>query len=206
MAPTPAEIVNMVERSPRRWTVEEYDKMAEFGVIGPEERVELLAGRVLQLSADDKSHSDSVAMANNLLVRAYGKTHLVRVGLPIQVGEYSEVEPDFALVRPEQQGAARRHPTCADLVIEMSFTSLAYDRLRKTTLYASAGVPEYWIVNLVDRCLEQHLQPQKDTTAPFGASYSLRRVWQPEDEITPAHVPGPALVVGHLMAPGPDQD
>lgn len=206
MAARLAEVVAMLELSPRRWTVDEYNKMAEVGVIGPHERVELIDGEVLPLSAHDKMHSDSVALANNLLVRAYGQTHLVRVGLPIQVGEYSEPEPDFALVRPEQQGAARRHPTCADLVIEVSFTSLAYDRLKKTSLYASAGVPEYWIVNLVDRCLEQHLQPQKDTTAPFGASYSLRRVWQPDDEITPAQVPGPALVVGHLMAPVPDQD
>lgn len=134
-----------------------------------------------------------------MLVRAYGDTHLVRVGLPIQVGEYSEPEPDFALVRPGSQSAARRHEMVPDLVIEVSWSSLAYDRLRKTSLYAKAGIPEYWIVNLVDRCLEVHLQPQADATAPFGSSYAVRRVLEPGDEIQPGFVPGPALRVEQLM-------
>lgn len=190
----------MLELKPRRFTVEEYNKMAEAGIFAGE-RVDLIDGEILPLSAHDKLHSDSVALATNLLVRAYGDTHLVRVGLRVQSGEYSEPEPDFALVRPEEQRQARRHPTRADLVIEVSYTSLAYDRLKKTALYASTGIPEYWIVNLVDRCLEQHLEPQPDQTAPFGFSYGVRRVYGPSDTIQPTAVPGPALTVGDLMAP-----
>ncbi len=193
----------MLDLSPRRWSVDEYNKMAECGVIGPDERVELIDGEVVPLSAHDKLHSDSVALANNLLVRAYGTTHLVRVGLPIQVGDYSEPEPDFALVRPEQQSQARRHPTVADLVIEVSYTSLAYDRMKKTSLYASAGIPEYWIVNLADRCLERHLDPREDQTAPFGASYCRREVLGCEERIKATFLEGPEIRVGDLMAPRP---
>ncbi len=190
----------MLELKPRRFTVEEYNKMAQAGIFEGE-RVELIDGEILPLSAHDKMHSDSVALANNLLVRAYGETHLVRVGLPVQSGEYSEPEPDFALVRPDEQRAARRHPTRADLVIEISYTSLAYDRLKKTGLYASTGIPEYWIVNLVDRCLERHLEPQVDPTAPFGFSYRVRQVHGPDEQVQPVAVPGPPVTVGGLMAP-----
>lgn len=190
----------MLELKPRRFTVEEYNKMFQAGIFEGE-RVELIDGEILPLSAHDKLHSDSVALANNLLVRAYGATHLVRVGLPVQSGEWSEPEPDFALVRPEEQRAARRHPTRADLVIEVSYTSLAYDRLKKTGLYASTGIPEYWIVNLVDRCLERHLEPQTDPTAPFGHSYRIRQVYGPTEQLQPVAVPGPPLTAGDLMAP-----
>ncbi len=190
----------MLDISPRRWSVEEYNKMAEAGVIGPDERVELIDGEVVPLSPHDRKHSNSVALANNLLVKTYGATHLVRVGLPIQVGDFSEPEPDFALVRPEQQDEARRHPTCADLVIEVSHTSLAYDRVKKTSLYASAGIPEYWIVNLVDRCLERHLEPQADKTSPFGASFKRREVLGEGESITPVAIDGPPLQVSDLIA------
>jgi len=176
--------------------------MAECGVIGPDERVELIDGEVVPLSAHDKIHSDSVALANNLLVRLYGETHLVRVGLPVQVGEFSEPEPDFSLVRPEHLAEAARHPTEPDLVIEISFTSLAYDRMKKTSLYASAGIPEYWIVNLSERCLERHTEPGPDKTAPFGHSYAVRKVFGEQDEIKPTQVPGGAVRVGEMMAPG----
>ncbi len=190
----------MLEMLHRRFTVEEYNRMAEVGVLGHQERVELVDGEILLLSSHDKPHSDSVAVATNLLVASYGSTHLVRVGLPIQVGEHSEPEPDFALVRPEVQRQARRHPTSADLVIEVSFTSLRYDRLKKTYLYALAGIPEYWIVNLVDRCLEVHRRPMEDSSAPFGASYAVRRVLGQEEEVKPLSVPGPAIPVRGLMA------
>ena len=191
----------MIDFSPRRWSVDEYNKMAECGVIGPDERVELIDGEVVPLSAHDKLHSDSVALATNLLVRAFGATHLVRVGLPIQVGDFSEPEPDFAFVRPEQQSSARRHPTSADLVIEVSFTSLAYDRMKKASLYASAGIPEYWIVNLSERCLELHLEPGEDRTAPFEASYARRQVLGADQQVKASFLEGPAIRVGDLMAP-----
>ena len=191
----------MIDVSPRKWTVDEYNKMAECGVIGPDERVELIDGEVVPLSAHDKIHSDSIGLATNLLVRLYGATHLVRVGLPIQVGDYSEPEPDFALVRPEHQAESDRHPTKPDLVIEVSFTSLANDRMRKTFLYASAGIPEYWIINLSERCLERYLEPGTDKTAPFGHSYAVRKVFGEQEQVKPTQIPGDPVLVGELMAP-----
>jgi Uma2 family endonuclease len=191
----------MIDLSPRKWTVEEYNKMAECGVIAPDERVELIDGEVVPLSAHDKIHSDSVALATNVLVRLYGDTHLVRVGLPIQVGEYSEPEPDFALVKPEHQTESGRHPTKPDLVIEVSYTSLSRDRMKKVSLYASASIPEYWIVNLWERCLERHLEPKADKTAPFGFSYARREVLGEDDSIQPVKIDGEAVAVKQLMAP-----
>ncbi|MBI3929600.1 MAG: Uma2 family endonuclease [Armatimonadetes bacterium] len=84
---------------------------------------------------------------------------------------YSEPEPDFAIVGREAVVKARRHKIPADLVIEVAQTSLRYDRDEKGSLYARMGVREYWILNVVDRVLELHLEPVADDQARFGFSY-----------------------------------
>ncbi|MCE7875104.1 Uma2 family endonuclease, partial [bacterium CPR1] len=109
-------------------TVEEFNMMAEKGILAPDERVELIEGTILLRTLPDKPHSDAISWANNLLVELFGKTHLVRVQLPLDFSPYSEPEPDFALVPKESLAGVRRHPTSADLVLEVAQTSLAYDR------------------------------------------------------------------------------
>jgi Uma2 family endonuclease len=184
------------EPQSRRWTVEEYYRLWEGGFF-QNERVELINGEILRLSPHNPPHSSAVAFLNNLLVRTFGNSHIVRVQLPLCVPGPSEPEPDFSLVRPEILRAAERHPTSADLVIEVSHTSLSYDR-RKAGLYASAQVAEYWIVNVAELQLEVYKEPRATPQAEFGWSYTLRRILLMEDTVSPSNIEG-ELAVSQLF-------
>lgn len=173
----------------RRWSVDEYSRLAEAGFFR-DGRVELIDGAILRMSPQNPPHSSAIAFMTNLLVRAYGDTHLVRVQLPLSIGERSEPEPDFSLVRPEEVRAAKRHPTTADLVIEVSDSTLAFDRQPKASLYASAQVVEYWVLNIPEIKLEVYTEPRPDPTAEFGWSYSVCRVLLIDDSVTPQALQG----------------
>jgi Uma2 family endonuclease len=173
----------------RRWTVEEYCQLGEQGFFR-DERVELIDGAILRMSPHNPPHSLAVGFLNNLLVRAFGDTHIVRVQLPLSVGTHSEPEPDFSLVRPDVLRAAKRHPTSADLVIEVSDSSLSSDKGWKASLYASAQVVEYWVLNIPQTRLETYSQPHQDPEADFGWSYLVQRVYLMEQTVTPLALEG----------------
>lgn len=183
-----------IQMERRRWTVDDYYRMAECGLIGEDERVELIDGEVLRLSPQNVPHASVTAFLNNALVLRYGRTHIVRVQLPLQVGEHSEPEPDFSLVTKEAILTAQRHPTTADLVVEVSDSSLEFDRLRKSRLYAEAGVPEYWVVNLRENVLEVYRQPD-------GSIYTEHSVLRPGDIVQPQVIPGEGLPVDEFLRP-----
>lgn len=185
----------------RRWTVEELYRILEAGVFDPDERIELIEGEVVPVVTQGRRHSMCVSFATNLLVEAYGKSHLVRVQLPLQLGDYSEPEPDFALVRKDEILKARRHDIPAYLVIEVAQTSLRYDRREKASLYAKMGVKEYWILNVVDRVLERHLEPEADEAAPYGFSYRDRTVLSELESVKARYLEGPELAVAELLGP-----
>lgn len=178
----------------RRWTAEEYHQLSEKGFFR-DERVELIDGAIIRMSPQNPPHSNAIAFLTNLLVGAFGKTHLVRVQLPLSIGTHSEPEPDFSLVRPEAIRAAQRHPTTADLVIEVADSSLAADRGWKSSLYASAQVVEYWVLNLPQSRLETYSQPHEDPHAEFGWSYLLQRVYFADETVSPQAVSGSVSVV-----------
>lgn len=169
--------MNLLQRLPHRpITADEYNRMAECGILQPDERVELIEGVIVPLAAQNKPHADAVAYATNVLVRRYGETHIVRVQLPLNLTGYSEPEPDFALIKRELHGTFPRHPTSADLIVEVADTSYDYDRWEKLSLYARCGIPEYWILNVRDEWLERYREPKIDPRAPFGFSYSVREI------------------------------
>ncbi len=182
-------------------TVEEFNLMAEKGILAPDERVELIEGAIVPLSPQNKPHSDAISWTNNLLVELFGKTHLVRVQLPLDLSPYSEPEPDFAVVPKECLAKVKRHPTGADLVIEVAQTSLAYDRYEKASLYARFGIPDYWVLNTVDGCLEVHRAPKVDAAAPFGYSYAERQVYLPDQTVAPCALPPHPIRVSMLTGP-----
>jgi Uma2 family endonuclease len=111
------------------------------------------------------------------------------VQLPIEVTSISEPEPDFSLITPEDLARARRHPTCAPLVVEVANTSLDYDRTEKASLYARAGVPEYWILNVRDRQLEVHLDPAPNPKGFFGYAYASVTILGPDELVTASFLP-----------------
>lgn len=184
----------------RLFTRAEYERAAELGLFGPEERLELIGGEVIKKMTPQRSfHATGVTLAAEVLRRTFPKGYVVRVQLPLVLGDESEPEPDVALVRGEIRDHLAAHPSTALLVIEVADTSLAFDRSRKASLYASAGIPEYWILNLQDRVLEVHREPAPMAEQPFGHHYRSVTRYAEGESIAPLAAPGAAIRVADLI-------
>ncbi len=119
--------------------------------------------------------------------------------LPLALGEHSEPEPDVAVVAGEPEDYIAAHPSTAALVVEVADASLPLDRRFKATIYARAGLREYWIVNLVDRVLEVHREPRVATDAADDWSYRSVDLLRPPLHVTPLAAPGVRILVADLL-------
>jgi Uma2 family endonuclease len=136
---------------------DEYERLVESGFFEGE-RVELLYGVIIRRSSQGPEHDDALDRLASELQRCLAGRARVRVQSGFAASDGSEPEPDIAVVPPGDY--AQTHPSRAWLVVEIAQSSLAKDRGPKARLYAESGVDEYWIVNLVDRCIEVHTEPQ----------------------------------------------
>ena len=143
--------VSPVGPSRRRFSVGDDYAMAGAGVFEPGERVELIEGEIYQMAPIRPRHGYSTDVLGNELKERLGRLVRVRVQGPLRLDDGSEPEPNLVLLRPHSDGFRGRHPTPGDvlLLVEVSDTTLAFDRSRKLLLYAPADIPEVWIVNLV---------------------------------------------------------
>jgi Uma2 family endonuclease len=148
----------------RPWTREEFDRAREVGLFGPEERLELISGWIVPQEPMNRRHALALLAGFPVLQAVFTGGVYVQQQLPLALSTDGEPLPDFAVVRgtPAQY---IDHPTEADtlLVVEVSDSTLSFDRTHKVALYANAQIPEYWIVNLVDRTLAVYRQPQGNT-------------------------------------------
>jgi Uma2 family endonuclease len=158
-----------------RITVDEYHRMAEVGLLAPEARVELIEGEIIDMAPIGPPHSSVVNQLLRLLMRAVGDRAIVQSQGAVRLNIRNEPEPDLALFKPRDDFYRHRHPTGADtlLVVEVSESSLRYDRNIKVPLYARHGVPEVWVVDLVNGLLLTFCSPvdgeyrqQASTAAP----------------------------------------
>jgi Uma2 family endonuclease len=144
-----------VEDTPRRHriTVDEYHRMAEVGLIAPDARVELIEGEIIEMPPIGNPHAATVDQLNGLLHDDVGKRAIIRCQGPVQLGDFSEPQPDFALLARRNDFYRQQRPTSADtlLAIEVSDTSARYDLNRKMALYAKYGIREYWVIELARR-------------------------------------------------------
>lgn len=156
-------VQTMVER--RRFTVDDYYQMADAGIIGDQERVELIDGEVVVMSPIGRRHSACVSAATQALVLAGGTTVIVQPQGPVRLDRFNEPQPDLMLLRPRHDFYASHHPGPNDvlLVVEIADSSLRYDRDLKATLYAAWGVPEYWLADLKHNLLVRYSSPGKGT-------------------------------------------
>lgn len=184
---------------PRKFSVEEYARMGEAGVFRPDERVELIEGEIIPVSPHNRRHALRLAKLNSLLVFAFGKTHDVRVQLPLTLGSYSEPEPDFALVALANSEEGERHPGGADLVIEISDSSVSFDRHEKASLYAKSGIAEYWLLNLRSRRLEVRQAPGPSDEAIYGWDYTRLTILAPGQTVTPLFATDSSFEVAILL-------
>jgi Uma2 family endonuclease len=183
----------------RRWTRAEYDRLIAAGAFDPGERLELLDGQLLVREPQGSRHAVAIELALRALERALGPEWRVRVQLPVALDAESEPEPDLSVVRGDPRSSVAAHPASPVLIVEIADSSLAFDREHKGSLYARAGVADYWIVNLVERVLEVRRGPVASALAPAGWRYGHCRVLVAGTAVSLLAVPSASIAVADLL-------
>jgi len=175
----------------RRFSSDEYERIVEAGILGPEDRVELIAGEIVEMAAIGSRHA---ACVTKLQVQLSGCDALLRARQPIRLDDRSEPEPDLALVRPRDDYYSAAHPGADDvlLLIEVSDTSFPADLGTKLPLYAAAGVAEAWVVDLQGGRVLVHRAPAAD-------GYRLVSEHRRDDTLSAAAFPDLALAVADVL-------
>ncbi|HEY3137418.1 MAG TPA: Uma2 family endonuclease [Blastocatellia bacterium] len=176
------------------FSVSEYYQMAQAGILSEDDRVELIEGEVFEMSPIGKHHAARVDRLNAALNRKFQDKAIVRVQGPIRLDDFSEPQPDIALLRPRDDFYSNSHPTPADvlLIIEVADTSAEYDRSLKLPLYARAGIPETWLMVLPKDTIEVHSHPVHDKYQ------KVQRLRRGKTLVSPT-VPGLSFKVDQLL-------
>lgn len=176
------------------FTVEEYHRMAAAGILGEDDRVELLDGEILEMTPIGSRHAACVDRLTYLFVRGVGQRAIVRVQNPVRLTERSEPQPDLALLRPRPDFYAADHPGPTDLLllVEVADTSVELDREVKVPLYARTGVSEVWIVDLVGECVEVY-------RSPGAQGYAGTARFRRGQHVTPQAIPDLEIPVEDLL-------
>ena len=183
----------------RRFSRAEYDRLIELGVFQPGELIELIGGELMVAEPQGAPHYTAIRKTAKALEAAFGPGWEVRTEGPIGLDDDSEPEPDVAVVPGGPDDYARAHPSRPVLTVEVSESSLGIDRKHKGSLYARAGLEDYWVLNLVDRVLEVYREPTPDPTAPFGWRYARIEVFEAAARVTPLTAPGSSIRVSQLL-------
>ena len=147
----------------RLWTVDEYYLMAEAGILDPEERVELMEGQVIRMAAKGIAHVIAGKQIQKLLENLLAEKVLVWTQDPIRLNNYSEPEPDIALVIPPLERYLDHHPTASEvyLIVQVADTTFRIDSERKAKAYSSSAIADYWVLDVVDRQLHVFREPSE---------------------------------------------
>ena len=153
-----------VQISKRLFSIDEYHRMAEAGIFSEDDRVELIEGEIVQMTAIGNPHATCVRRLNRLFTGSpLGSRVIVDVQNPVRLGTYSEPQPDLTLLRYRDDFYASGTPAAEDvlLLVEVADSSLRYDREVKAPLYAELGIPEHWLVDVTAGVIEVYRQPQQ---------------------------------------------
>ena len=175
----------------RHWTREEYERLIEQGFFQPDERCELVDGVIFEMSPQSSYHATGVRFCLIALQPLFLAGFDIRCQMPLALGLDSEPEPDVAVVPGAAADYIQSHPVTAELVVEVADSSLLHDR-GKARLYASSGIAEYWLLNLVDRCLEIYRAPQNGV-------YASHAVFRGRDLVSPLSRPKAEIAVASLI-------
>jgi len=159
--PIPVAIEPELILNQRSWTLEEYEAMISAGVLGDEDRVELLFGKIVDMSPIGISHSYCIQELARFMFKNFDEDFVCRQEQPVAFPLHSMPEPDYVLAKKYKHRYRSRRPEPKDirLIIEVSDSTLGRDRGAKMRLYAAYGIKEYWILNLIDRQLELYTEP-----------------------------------------------
>jgi len=184
----------------RRWTRIEYDRLIDLGFFRPGDPVELLGGQMVVAEPQGSRHYAALRATQEALRAAFSDGWEIRGQGPIALDDESEPEPDLAVVPGTFRDYRAAHPSSPSLVVEVSETSLTLDRAHKGSLYARAGLVDYWIVNLPERRLEVHRDAEPDATARFGWRYRSITILEPGASVSPLARPDRRIQVSDLFA------
>jgi len=183
----------------RGWTRAEFERMAELGLFA-DEKLELIEGEIIEKMTQNSPHAIAVYRGPRALERVFEEAHfMVRVQLPLALSDSSLPEPDIAVVEGNWQEHRQRHPQTAVLVVEISDTTLDTDQTIKASVYARAGIPEYWIENLPERVLEVHRDPGPMADRPLGFGYRNVQIFTAQQSVAPLAAPQSPIAVADFL-------
>jgi len=183
----------------RRWTRAEYDRLIALGVLHEDEPVELIGGQLMVAEPQGTHHFTAIRLAEAALRSAFGQGWDVRTQGPVALDDESEPEPDVAVVPGVPRDYMDAHPSRPVLVLEVSDSTVGFDRRDKGSLYARAGLGDYWVVNLVDRVLEVYRRPLADPAAPYGWRYAEVQTLSPGETLSRLAAPRARIPVADLL-------
>ena len=182
----------------RRWRRDEYDRLVELGVLQGEP-VELIGGQLLVAEPQGPYHASAISAVDYALRAVLPPGWMVRLQAPVWLDDESEPEPDLVVVPGQPSDYRNAHPIRPTLAVEVAETSLGFDRERKGSLYARAGILDYWVVNLVDGGLEVYRDPTPDPGAPFSWRYQSVTRLRPPATVALLGVPSCRVAVAALL-------
>ena len=185
----------LVQLDRKRFTVTDFQQMIETGILQEGDRCELLNGEIITMATIGRKHASKVDRLTNLFHRIIKQAILIRVQNPIELGPFSQPEPDLALLRWQDDYYESGHPKAEDvyLIIEVADTTLETDRTIKLPLYAQTGIVEVWIVNLQDNQIEVYRQP-------IDSTYSITQIFTKGDTLTIATLPEVTIAVSDILS------
>ncbi len=182
----------------RRWGRLEYERLVDLGLLRGDP-VELIGGQLVVAEPQGSYHITAIGLVDDALRAVLPPGWIVRTQAPVALDDESEPEPDLAVVPGTRLDYRWSHPTRPALAIEVADSSLQFDREHKGSLYARAGVGDYWIVNLVDRVLEVYRDPVPDPSAPYGWRYGSVQTQTPPALVSPLALPSIRIAVTDLL-------
>jgi Uma2 family endonuclease len=185
----------------KRFTLDEYHRLAELGFFHEDEHIELINGEIIKMASKGTAHETCLRNLLRELPKLVGDRATLQSQAPITLPPNSEPEPDFAIVQNKDDNYLSSHPAPTDvfLVIEVADSSLAYDQDVKIPLYAKAGIGDYWIFNLFDYHLECYSEPYLDNLGKYG--YSTKRIVLPNHVLPLPGFPDLSLDLSRVFPP-----
>ncbi len=182
----------------RRWKRVEYERLVDLGVFRGDP-VELIGGQLVVAEPQGSRHATAVGAADDALRAVLPPGWIVRAQMPVALDDESAPEPDLAVVPGARADYRASHPPRPALALEVADSSLDFDREHKGSLYARAGVQDYWIVNLIDRVLEVYRDPGPDPSAPYGWRYRSVQTLTLMSVAVPLALPSVRIAVADLL-------
>jgi Uma2 family endonuclease len=183
----------------RRWTRKEYDRLVDIGFLHEDEPIELIGGQMIVAEPKGSPHATAVGLTAEALRVAFGPGWAVRQQDPVALDDESEPEPDVIVVPGRLRDYRHAHPSSPALIVEVAESSLSFDRRYKGSVYARAGIADYWIVNLRRRVLEVYREPVADAASRFGWKYDRVRILKAAASVSPLAMPTVLVAVADLL-------